>query len=445
MSQDNAPNVSGLSSMLSAGLHKPLVKVNARLDPLRQAVLRIEDRWPDMAAPDERDRDEIVRELAERHSLNNWRACPLSLVCAGIRAAFDGKRLTRHDLDELRSFYFREIEVTYHSSLLNAALATYLESFEPEAIHTRQLATALNSGRPRFASRSHALLSHFPNLFDPRRIVDDTVNVMLEAQAPYQRLVQMGIRAPHGPGLMDHAHLRFVGKISSKLGDSHVCDRFLDWLGPKGKLPRRIGSAEAIDAIVGHWTERDPPADRQSVLTRRLVEMYGDPRRLSGDPWNRISKTSRDAFLRWLTGENLRILFEAITDTNESHMWDERKKFYLGLHDRKRIDDAWVAFAPAGERQARKILERAGHSGGLEFGRQIAGGTRSNTSLLIAKIGSKIVVDGSHSYKVHIFRDNDPRAPKLFLPHYDCERIRFDSLESKIHHSGWQNWVLMRI
>ncbi len=445
MSQDDVPTGSDLSSLLRAGLQKPLVTMHTDLEPLRQSVRRIEDRWPNMAAPDERDREDIVRELAERHSSNNWHACQLSLVCAGIRAAFDRKRRIRKDLAELHSFYLSEIEVTIHPPLLTAALATYLESFEPGAIHTRRLAEALNSARIRLAPRSEALLKHFPHLLDPRRIVNDIVKVMMKTEVPYQRLVEMGLRTPHGPGLMDYAHLCFVSEISSKLGDNYICDRFLEWLGPKGKQPRRTGSAEAIDAIIGPWAQKDPPTDRQSVLTRRLVEMYGDPRRIKGDPWFRIDKTNRTVFLRWLTGENLRLLFDAITDTNDNHMWVERREFYLWLHNQKRIDAAWVAFAPAGENQARRILEGAGHGGGLEFGRQVARGTRSNTSLLIAKIGSKIVVDGSHSYKVHMFRDNDPIAPQLFLPHYDCERIRRDSLESKIHHKGWQNWVLMRI
>jgi hypothetical protein len=175
--------------------------------------------------------------------------------------------------------------------------------------------------------------------------------------------------------------------------------------------------------------------------------MYGDPRRSTGDPWFRVGAAERAVFLRWLTGENLRLLFDAITDTNDSHMWTARREFYLGLHQQKRIDAVWVAFAPSGAREARRILEATGHGKGLDFGRQVAGGSRANTSLLIAKIGRKIVVDGSHSYKVHVFDEDDPKAPKLYQPLYDCEQIRLRTPERqrKSHNGDWQHWVLMRI
>ncbi|MBV8112641.1 MAG: hypothetical protein JO012_23075, partial [Hyphomicrobiales bacterium] len=83
---------------------------------------------------------------------------------------------------------------------------------------------------------------------------------------------------------------------------------------------------------------------------------------------------------------------------------------------------------------------------------QVSGGSRSNTSLLILRIGGKIVVEGSHGYKVHVFDERNPAAPKLFQSHYDCERIRrsiSDSAtgaEAKRSHNGdWQGWVLERI
>lgn len=445
MNQDGAFTGNGLSALLRVSPQLPQVTMRAGIEPLRHAVRRIEERWPDMAAPDECDREAIVRELAERLSSDRWSGCRLSLVCAGMRAAFDEERRNLEYLSDLRAFYLGEVAVSDQASLLNAALATYVESFEPDAGHTRRLATALDSARGRLAPRTRSLLIRFPRLFDPRRIVDDIAKVMAEAARPYQRLVEMGWRSPHGRGLMDYAHLCFVREISSELGDSLACDRLLDWLRPKGKPARRAGAAEAIDAIIQPWTRKDPSTDRQSVLTRRLVEMYGDPRRMSGYPWHRIGETHRGVFLRWLTGENLRLLFDAITDTNDSHMWSERREYYLGLHRQNRIDAAWVAFAPAGARQARRILEGTGHGGALEFGRQTARGSRSNTSLLIAKVGSKIIVDGSHSYKVHVFRESDPNAPQLCLPQYDCEHIRLVSQESKIHHKGWQHWVSMRI
>jgi hypothetical protein len=55
-------------------------------------------------------------------------------------------------------------------------------------------------------------------------------------------------------------------------------------------------------------------------------------------------------------------------------------------------------------------------------------------------------VEGSHNYKVHIFREIDLRAPKLYRPTYDCEKIRLIAgADAKMHLGNWQSWVLERI
>jgi len=64
----------------------------------------------------------------------------------------------------------------------------------------------------------------------------------------------------------------------------------------------------------------------------------------------------------------------------------------------------------------------------------------------VADNANKIVVEGSHSYKVHIFREDNRQSPKLYQPTYDCEVIRLTSgAEARPHFGNWQGWVLERI
>jgi hypothetical protein len=59
---------------------------------------------------------------------------------------------------------------------------------------------------------------------------------------------------------------------------------------------------------------------------------------------------------------------------------------------------------------------------------------------------NKIVVEESHNYRVHIFADTDPQAPKLYQLTYDCELIRRSiGAESKPHLGNWQGWLLERV
>lgn len=436
-----------LSSLLHS--HRPARPTSLNLDfeKLRRTVARIEARWPDHKARNEKDREAVVQAMERHRQTDDWTGCQLSLVCAAAPALFDEERRERTDLSELRQFYVEECANTDRGPLLNTMLTTYLGSFSPGAEHTTKIGQSLHSAKDKLPSRSAKLVESFPGILIPSKAVDVIVEAMMATPQPYEHLVSLGLKQPHAPGLMDYAHLRFIEKLRDGLGRKENAERLLSWISPEGKPPRSSGAAEALTALLRPWLRKDPDAEWQSTTTHRIVQMYGDPRRNTGAPWYRVGEAERAVFLRWLTGENLKLLFDAITDTNDSHMWAERREFYLGLHRQKRIDAVWVAFARSGALEARRILKDAGHDNSLDFGKQVAGGSRSNTSLLIAKIGRKIVVDGSHSYKVHVFDEDDPKAPKLYQPIYDCEKIRLRTPEhqKKSHTNRWQNWVLMRI
>jgi hypothetical protein len=443
--------VTRMSELLGVGLPRPPVPPLPGLYPLRSEAGRIEERWPDPGQRNDRDPEACVQQIKRRYENRDWAGCQLSLVCAAGRALFDPERRERADLAALQAFYFKEIAVTDRAPLLHTMTAAYLDSFEPGAPHTRQLASALSAARPRMRSWPKTLFTGLPELLKPETAVESLARRMVENPAPYDMLVRLGIRAPHAPGLMDHVHLCFVTRLAPAVDRQATADTLLDWLRPHGKPARRSGAAEAITALLHPWCQRNPAPDRQSTLTRRLVDMYGDPRTSRGDPWDRVARTERDVFLRWLTGETLHLLFDAITgsltEPDEQRMWTARREFYLGLHRQRRIDAAWVAFAPDGERRARRILQASGHGTGMQFGTQTARGSRGHTSLLIARIGTKTVVDGSHNYKVHVFANSHPAAPRLFEARYDCEEIRLSrpAPRSKAHLGDWQNWVLMHV
>lgn len=127
-------------------------------------------------------------------------------------------------------------------------------------------------------------------------------------------------------------------------------------------------------------------------------------------------------------------------------MWPPRRDFWLKLHDQGRISEAWVAFGRESRDYARTHLVREGATNiATRFAAQLDRG--GSTSLLIMRIGGKIVVDGCHSYKTHVFDASDPKAPKLYLSKYYCDSIRHVSRLSQSHLSiaSWQTWVLRQI
>ncbi|MBR1216413.1 hypothetical protein JQ557_00300 [Bradyrhizobium sp. U87765 SZCCT0131] len=408
------------------------------------AAERVLSRWPDVVAdPPENDRERLVMEMLRRVERWDWRGVRMSFVASAARALFDPERRSRTALKSLRRFYYEEIEATDSKSFLAAMMSVYLGSYEPEAPHTVALARALTSARSRLDARSQSLVHGIPQVLDPFRGAEAIAALMLQMPDAWHGLRSLNIRSPHAPGIMDFAHLAFVRRLAGKLDRPAEIDRLLRWLKPEGQSPRATGAAAAIEALLTPWRDRDPPEALQHDLTTKLVGYYDDPRvKRHASGWAGVSEELLSILLRWLTGANIKFFLEIVSAVEDSHMWAPREKFWLGLYNQKRIDAAWVAFSDDGARLAN---ERSANKP-IPFGRQIVGGRRSNTSLLILKVGRKILVEGSHSYRIHVFDERNPHAPKLYQPSYDCDAIlRIDGAQARVHLGDWQGWVLERI
>jgi len=280
------------------------------------------------------------------------------------------------------------------------------------------------------------------------RAPEAIADLMMQMDDCWNGLKQLGLRTPHAPGVMDHAHLAFVEKLRPMGAKLRSVEKLFDWLKPDGQAARMSGASEAITVVLAPWLNAEPSQQHLTFVTENLIGLYGDPRVQRGGAWAGVPAEHQNVLMRWLTGENIRFFLDIVTKSEASHMWEPRRKFWLGLHEQKRIDAAWVAFSKAADDHAKQELGSRGGKGLLDFGRQVAGGTRSDTSLLIMQIGEKIVVEGSHNYMVHLFRKGEPRAPKLYDRKYDCEAIRkLPNLGARVHDypGHWRGWVLERI
>lgn len=407
---------------------------------------RILDRWPDVVpTPHEKDRERLVQEMFRRWKDAQWDDTPMSFVTSAAVALFDPERRNRYKLLELREFYYAEIEASTKRTFLDSMLSVYLGSYQPGADHTKHLAKAMTRALPRVGSSAKQLVENIPEILDPAGAPAAIATRMMGMVDCWSGLKEIGLRSPHAPGVMDHAHLAFVDKMRPALKGRTGLERLFSWLKPAGQQARMSGAAEAITVIIEPWLKQDPPPDDLAFITESLLGLYGDPRVDGGGAWAGITKAHLDILMRWLTGENIRFFLDVVSAVEVSHMWEPRRKFWLGLHEQKRIDAAWVAFSGSGVELATKWLRSKGSRGALAFGRQTAGGSRAETSLLVLKIGKKIIVEGSHNYKVHIFDESNKGSPKLYQLEYDCDLIRHKSNAEKPHLGDWQGWVLERI
>lgn len=412
------------------------------LAPIAAATERVLARWPDaVKEPQDNDRERIVAEMKRRLEESDWRDLQTSFVTSAAVALFDEQRRARENLGPLREFYFDQIVANDSAAFRNGMLAVYLASYQPGAAHTVRLGRALAQVTGRLGERWQGLLRAVPRLLDGSSAHEQIGQLMLSMPVPWTDLKSIGLRKPHDPGLMGHAHLSFVKGIAPSLNGEASIAKLLDWLKPEeAKGPKAEGASEALSALLTPWQAGDPPAELRSELTTRLAGLYGDPRSAAGkQPWNGMPPSLVAIVSRWLTGQNIQFFMDVVSEADPDPMFPPRRKFWMQLHKEGRIDDAYVALSTHGAEIARR---RAAGRPGLEFGRQTAGANRASTCLLILRLGDKIVVEGSHSYRVHVFDAHAASTPKLHLKAYDCERIRhIKGAKAKAHQGDWQGWV----
>ena len=364
-----------------------------------------------------------------------------------LRLAIGRERRERPDLAQTRDFLYVEIAASTSETFLSGLLRAYLDSYAPKGAHTTALATALGAAAPRMSATARLLLEAIPELMDPVSGPDRLAARMSKMSDPYTELLRLGVRNPHGGGFMDLAHLSLTSLVRPHLSERNLIDWYIRWLRPSGKEEaRNSGAVPAIEALIHPWLEKTPEDKLRSYLVETLIELYGDPRIKSGGVWGGIDERYMAIVHRWLTREDMRFFTGVVDATQKDAMWPPRRDFWLKLYDEGLIDAAWAALSKEGFEYARQHLMRQDAKNAYtRVGYQQA---RQNTSLLIMKIGNKIMVDGCHSYRTHVFDIADPMAPKLFEEGYDCDQImraadQRASGASKSHSSipSWSRWV----
>lgn len=422
-------------------------RVLPSFDAVRRAVDAVIKRWPDaVVIPEEQDRERIAMEMQRRVVEWEWEGLKTSRITTAAVALFDSERCTRDDLSLGRQFYFDEISARPSGSFLDAMVWVYIESFTDGSEHTLKLADALRERKDAFGARIQDLLSALPSLFNVETAASEIATLMVGAEDPYQALKDIGWRAPHGSGLAQLAFSAFVSQIRPQLKQSAQRDRLFKWLMPKHSSALQTGAGQAVEALLSVWRHETPPDDVRHALSEAIINAYKDPRLHRGGIWGNFDPDLRNVLLRWLTKQDMKFFCDMVTATQDSHMWPLRRDFWLNLYEDKLIDEAWVAFGATARQFAQKQLMKTGSNNSTgRFGRQFD--RAGSTSLLIMRIGNKIVVDGCHSYRTHIFRSDDPKAPKLYQTHYYCDEIMNRATNSKSHSSipSWKTWVMQNV
>lgn len=417
------------------------------MDQVRRAVEGILTRWPDVVrTPDDRDRERLALEMLRRTSDWNWDGITTQRIISAAVAVFDEDRRMRSDLAPVRDFYLSEIETREPGAFLDGMVGVYVDSFSEGALHTHALAKALAQRADDLGSRHRKLHEAVTGLFRPGDAPGELAHRMAEAENSYEELKRIGLSRPHTSGLARTAQRIFLSRLAPDLAEPTARRKLFNWLTPEHGSVLQSGAGQAVEALLAVWRDCTPPDALRNELCEAIIAGWNDPRLHSGGIWSGFDPTLKAVLLRWLTHQDMKFFCNMVTATQNSHMWAPRRDFWLKLYDDKMIDEAWVAFGSDARLYAQQHLVRSGKTDmNRRFGRQLDRG--SSTSLLIMRIGNKIVVDGCHSYRTHIFRLDDKKAPKLYARDYYCDDIMRVSRNAKSHSSipSWSQWVLQHV
>jgi hypothetical protein len=417
------------------------------LDAIGRSVESILRRWPDaVSAPESHDRERMAQDMLSRVSRWVWDDITTQRVISAAVAVFDTERQTRPDLAPVRDFYLSEIADREPGAFLDGMVGVYVESFEAGAAHTKSLAEALARRRDDLGGRQRTLANALPDLFQPETANTQLAKLMGETEDAYVTLKSIGFGSPHTSGLAAAAHRIFVANLAPDLQSATARHKLFNWLTPENGPVLQLDAGRAVEALLAVWRDHPPPDAVRNELSETIIAAWSDPRLHNGGIWSGFDPAHRAILLRWLTHQDMKFFCDMVTATQDSHMWPPRRDFWLKLYEDKMIDEAWVAFGSEARIYAHRNFMRSGKTDmNRRFGQQMDRG--GSTSLLIMRIGNKIVVDGCHSYKTHIFRVDDMAAPKLYKRKYYCDDIMRASRNSKPHNSiyNWSQWVLQNV
>ncbi|MDA4846248.1 EH signature domain-containing protein [Hoeflea poritis] len=435
--------MSTLETLVAFGNPRPKrISKPVRLDRIYNAIKM---KVPDFVHRSDEDLSAIARAYSRRLETNDWDGATEGDISTLIRAAVSD-RLKQHP--SLVEFLFSEAAVTSRGQLLAALCEGYLESWIAESRNTILAAEII-------AKRLEDLPEQFLNLFMSCPEIGDAIRGagrfaerMKQQQDAYAWCVSQGLPNPHGTGFCAKSQSAYFRLLPLAETREHITT-LMRWITPNnGRKLQGDALLEGLRLLLDPWLRRDPSDDIKRLLVDWMIDHFGDPRIEAPEVWNRMAETHTAVLMRWLAGDSIRAFMDVISDVENRETWKVRRTFWTSLFEDGIVEEAWVALHPAAEAVALKRAQVTGDVSYRSFAKQ--SGSRTDTSLLIMRSGERVIVEGSHNYRVHIFDKGFPARPKLYEPIYldqDITLPREDKRNTNWHDppGHWRNWVRRRL
>lgn len=413
-----------------------------------RAVQNVHVAFPrnDAVKPD--DIEALIRKLSAAISHWKWGELTEGEMASIILAFAQGNAAMPR---QIRDFLSREIKVCTNDRLLGALCYGFIFSWKPQDERLRGLANIIEKRANYLPEKWQNLFRRTPDLLDLDNGGTSFGQWMVHERDAFQSVIARGISRPHGPGFMEHAHAAWLQALPV-LDNEAAIEGVLAWIVPEScdVLAGERGSA-AVSRLLEPWLSVNPPDKIRARLLTKLVDAYGDLRNDNSHFWTLINERARRVLLRWLAGRQMEAFLDVVSRAEEGNsrgQWASRHSFWKGMYDQGYIDEAWVAFTEDAKSIARRRFTETGDQAYTGYGNRV--GPRRDTCLLIMSIRNKIVIEGSHNFRIHVFSKGDPQAPKLYAERYDVDHFLLPHPhdDARVHDEPgglWREWARKKL
>lgn len=399
-------------------------------------------------APAPPDLDAIATRIRETIHRDGVRALPRRVLKYAPHCLWAGEApIAEHDATATRRIV-EAIAERGRRSLIATLAVSYLRYYKPARAGIGLVGRSLQHLAP-WAGSGIAGLASDLDVFDPENGPDHLARRALAHEAtPAEILQSYGLTGDTlSAGLAAKAARQGMARIADELGRTRTDNavaRADYWAFRQGEA-RFDGAPVALArTLVEPFLDQDPGPDLRQTILNTLLNRLNDPR-LYAQNWIQVPKT-RDRVRGWLTEQSLHQFLDVVDRTAQPGHWKYRRAFWKAFYDAGLIEEAWVAFGPDGQREARRAFGKQASFGALEQAGKVV---ERGHAVLLMRIGTLTICDWSHNGRCIIWPQSDNNAPKLYYRSYRSGNLAPanapDGGHSVTHHASnnytWQRQI----
>ena len=410
-----------LSDVLLAPKKPRIIDLKGTTVHLDRAVTSLQRRWGvSTKKQNSNDLNRKLQDFERRLSSNDWSQFPWHMASDIFRSFFTSDCREDSKWKNTATVLIDTLEKTERRSFCRAAIDAYIATYNETGLQLERFRAVIRAKPVKEIPIRQKLITDY-DFFNPQVAHIKIGKALAESDTPYKLAKSWDILSPHSLGLFQSAFQEMLRENDDDLQKMHrpSFEKIMNWLRPNSNTKAEISRALGIDALVLPFKKSEPAVLRDDI-EKFLIRNYGDPR-ITPAEWSGVSTDALKIMNRWMTSKSLKMFFDIINKFEDSHMWEPRRKFWTAIDDRKWIDEAWVVLNDTGAQYAKSLAEEHDDKAYMSHG--LLNFHEREKCFFIMKVGTLTIVEGTHNFKVRVFKNEATNAPILRNRSYSKNEI----------------------